>query len=152
MENVDTRIIERRGRKLLLNENLISRLCDEITAGMPETKAAAMVGISKASYFGWKRKALEIDPGSVQEGEEIYLELLDRVEKAQAEFVKKAVISIAQEGPSGYRWLLARLFRKEFGDEAATLPMTGVLQLQLPGMIEPENEEQPALTDTISIS
>ncbi len=141
LELVESDATKTPGRPSKLDAEIIERIYTLVRGGMPKTRAAAIVGIAKSTFYSWMEKA-------EQEGNEgtLYVELMDTVAMAQAEFMQEGIQEIIEEGPSGYRWLLSKLFA-EFSDRVAIdLPNTMKLQIGLPGMgpgeLPDEIEEQ----------
>ncbi|MBW7992833.1 MAG: hypothetical protein FVQ84_22825 [Planctomycetes bacterium] len=90
----------------------------------------------------------------INETDYYLLEFLEAVMAAQAEFIYEATQSIRSEGPSGFKWLLSRLFRQQYGEKITVDSDEGnQLTLELPGLIptdaqkEPEQIERPSDED-----
>ncbi len=138
------------GRPTKLNAGLIQAVAENIKAGMPKDRAAILAGISESTFHSWlsdARRNVE-KMGEEEEGEEegeaielnerdtLLLEFLEAVAIAEAKFIKDAVDSIRGEGPAGYKWLLEKLFRTEFGSQLeGGEPIPLQLELKLPGIV-----------------
>lgn len=141
--------VETRGRKAIIDAEIISTIANNIKLGYPQTRACQMAGVSKSVFYKWLSIAREAiqkaeEDGTTTEGN-LYVELMDSVATAQALFIAEGIDSIKREGPSGYKWLLARLFRKEFGESLDIGGDLGdvKLQLVLPGMAKTPPNHTP---------
>ena len=132
------------GRKAVISEQIIETICENIGIGMPKHRAAPIGGISIRTFYNWMAKAAELADLVDEEANEVltsidllYLHLLHRVQLAEAKVMKDGVEAIRAEGPSGWRWLLPRLFRAEFGEHVEiSTPAPREFQLELPGLID----------------
>lgn len=134
-------LVETRGRKPVINEEIIDTLAGYIRMGQPKQRAAPLSGISERTFYNWMERGnavlelVEKNPESeVSEEEYLYLQLLQSVQLAEAEFIRKAIKTISEEGPAGYKWLLARIFKDEFGDAPEGQKPVNI-QLELPGLL-----------------
>ena len=155
------------GRPTKITKAIIGDIYDSVKMGMPKEQAAKLAGISPATYHVWMNKARELTTAiseanenenaidiEINETDYYLLEFLEAVMAAQAEFIYEATQSIRSEGPNGFKWLLSRLFRKQYGEKIIVDSDEGFqLTLELPGLIptdaqkEPEQIERPSDND-----
>jgi len=153
-----TRDFTSTGRPNKISTEMIQRIYNYVRMGMPKDKAAQLAGISEATYYNWmstargiseaREKALGKEDAQyieLPEIDKLYLELLEAVGLADAEFIREGLQEILKEGPPGYKWALARLFRKIFGDKIEVGIDTEPVQLllELPNMITNDAEKEP---------
>lgn len=140
------------GRPSSITLEIIEVIGGNIRVGMPQVRAATLAGISIRTYYYWIAKANEIlddidkadEKGEeliITETESLYVALLHAVSVAEAGIIYEAVESIKSEGPNGYKFILERLYRKEFGprhrlDVGDGEELEREIQLGLPGLIE----------------
>jgi hypothetical protein len=115
------------GRKTaLLQADLEQTLLDYIRIGTPVRVAVASAGVSNQTFYSWinrgmaERERLKLVEGAKNNPSEvIFLEFLDKVERAKAEAITKKVAVIAKSGNDGdwraAAWWLERQMPEEFG-------------------------------------
>lgn len=99
----------KKGRPTRLHRGLIEDVCALIRAGNYQETAAVAVGISKATYHGWKARGLEARAiieatGGLPEdkaGERLFLEFLDAVEEARADAESEAIQTLLRLAHGG---------------------------------------------------
>jgi len=100
-------------RPTKLTQELIDRICLAIRAGNYAKIAAAMAGISEATYYSWLDQAKKPD-ASLE-----LLEFLESIERAEAEAEITAVARIKQASDNGTwqaaSWLLERKHGERWG-------------------------------------
>ena len=125
---------------------------------MPKDKAAPLAGISEATYHNWMSSARKIWAAMREAYQEenakeielsgldvLYLELLEAVALAEAEFIQEGTQVILDEGPAGYKFIMSRIFRSIYGNKLDVgLNAEPVqLTLELPQMIETPAQNEP---------
>ena len=149
---------DKRGRKSILDKRIISSMYDQIRLGVPPGRACAIVGISTSVYYKWLAQARE-DISKAENDtqlldDNLFVELMDTIAKAEGELIAEGMAAIKKEGPAGWKWMLARLFRKEFGEQQHITGDLGSVQLtfDVPGLAQPKQpellEENTELIDT----
>lgn len=145
------------GRPNKITRAIIGDIYDSVKMGMPKDQSAKLAGISEATFHIWMNKARELTITiseanekenaidiEMSENDYYLLEFLEAVLAAEAEFVYEATKSIREEGPSGYKWLLSRIFRKQYGEKITVDSDEGIqLQLELPGLIDHLAQKEP---------
>lgn len=117
--------------------------------GMPKKHVAAMIGVTRATYYNWHKRGEEL--AEMLEAGETNQITIDAVhfdklcfdffytqEKAAAELVKEGLEAIILEGPEGYRWILPRIFPEEFNLQNR-IAVDAPYQLTL-GLLDEEKE------------
>ena len=148
----ETKQIAKRGRRAIISAEIISTIYDHVRLGVPMNHAASLAGISKSTMYNW----LDIARNDIEKAGEnddlldgnLYVDLLDTIAKAHAQFIADGIEEVKKDGPSAYKWLLAKHHREEFGEIPAPPVDLGLVKLQmvLPGLAEPEKlEEEPFL-------
>ena len=115
------------GRKTaLLQPDLEQTLLDYIRIGTPVRVAVASAGVSNQTFYSWVNRGIAerermkmIKDAKNNPSEVIFLEFLDKVERAKAEAITKKVAVIAKSGNDGdwraAAWWLERQMPEEFG-------------------------------------
>jgi LmbE family N-acetylglucosaminyl deacetylase len=118
---------KKRGRKTaLMNRDLEQTLLDYIRIGTPVRIAVTTAGVSNQTFYSWinrglaERERLKMVKGAKKNPSEvIFLDFLDKVERAKAEAITKKVAVIAKSGNEGdwraAAWWLERQMPDEFG-------------------------------------
>ena len=89
--------------------SIVKRICAEIARGTPHKYAAAAVGISEATFYGWASE---------------FPEFLESIERAQALCLKRHLRTINEAAKTDFKaavWVLERRFPKDFGRPAIRL-------------------------------
>lgn len=143
-------------RPTKLNPDMIQRICRVIHAGNYIETAAAYAGISKSSLYDWMKRGREerdrIGSGMPPvEGEAIYLEFLDSIEKALAAGEIRDVAIIAKAAEDTWQasaWRLERRFPFRWGrrehhhiDEGGETEHKSLLDVLLAAQKKKEAEE-----------
>ncbi len=149
-----------KGRKTKLTKVIVEAMYINIKLGVPKKRAAMLVGVSEATFYNWMSKAKTIMKG-MEEGEPeieqlsdddyLFLELLESVSMAEAEFIAEGVKVIKREGPAGYRWLLSRMHPEEYGDKLqvdGSIKEQMTYQIKLPGKIGDAEDESETIEGT----
>lgn len=110
----------------VLKRPQIDGLAKLIRNGHPLRFACGSVGIAIGTYYVWikQARALAEKPRTeppLTAAEKTLIELLRAVEKAQADFVKRAVAGIKRHAIKEWTaaaWLLERMYPQEFGRKA----------------------------------
>lgn len=114
---------KKRGARLKLNRDRIKLITDEIARGVPKCHACHLAGVSESSLYSWIAKAEEgsNDPSIFKDDEEksVFMEFLEGIKKAEAEFIQRNMLQIQIAGQNGNwqanAWTLERLYPKLFG-------------------------------------
>jgi len=108
------------GRPTSLTPELKDKICSYIRGGSYIETAVLAVGISKQTFFNWMHRANDevkrinkTPRARIRKSEEIYIDFLDSIEKAQAESEVKDILRIEKAAGSG-QWQASawRLERK----------------------------------------
>lgn len=134
----------RKGRPTTINLEVIDKICQEIRIGVPKHRAAPLAGISRRTFYYWMKKANEAldiiekeEDYVLTETQVLYIALLHGVNRAEATLIHDGVKRIIAEGPAGYKWLLSKLFREDFGDSLELRErLPAEIQLELPTLLE----------------
>ena len=127
--------VQRVGRRTLLEPELIERLEAMLKAGNYITVALRAVGIGGATFRDWMRRGRS----STAPGDELYRELVERVDVARAEGEIRNVAQIASAARDNWQaaaWILERSAPERWGRVST--------KLRLPAELPPE--EDPNLT------
>ena len=89
------------GRRSKLTPEVQKKICDYIRIGLTYERAALAAGISVATFYNWKARGEKARSGK-------YFDFLDALHRAEAEGEARHVAIIANEGPAGSKWILAR--------------------------------------------
>jgi len=132
-------------RPTSLTPELQAALCEQVRHGMYLEPACALVGISKASVYDWKKRGAD--------GEEPYATFLDALEKADAEAERWGLDAwTAPECDSQWtRWaaFMERRFRARWGREAQSdasaqqPPQVVVVQVDRDAKVSVQQPEAP---------
>jgi hypothetical protein len=104
--------LERGGAALKLTPERQCRICDAIRAGVRPEVAAVYTGVGARTYYRWM--AL----GRGAEAEPVYLEFVEAVEVALAEWEARDVLLIGEAAKDDWRaaaWRLERRLPKVYG-------------------------------------
>ena len=105
---------EKRGRRPLLNPEVAFAIAHSLQCGMTRRDSATLSRVNRSTFFAWmKRARAEQQAGIVSQ----FTELLDLVQKAEAEAVFEALVRI-RKGDDGWEsaaWWLARRYPREWG-------------------------------------
>jgi len=135
------------GRKSKLhNSKTVENLIQTLRAGVSIEVASQCIGVARSTMYGWiqrgEKARLRLEEGlEINDREEEYLELLEKVERAQAEREIQAVTTIKRAGARGSwrasAWLLERSFPERYGRKRAYRPLERVAENQDALMITP---------------
>lgn len=91
------------------------KVLELIELGIPEGRAAHAVGITPQTFINWKHRGENPTPNN---GDDIFLNLLNSIEESKARFIEKNVRRIdktADKNSEDAKWLLERRDPGEFG-------------------------------------
>lgn len=105
------------GRKHGLSKEVIDKLFQEISRGVPIKYACTIAGISRASYYAWDKKAKEL-PDDLSEDDENYL--YKYFEKKKEEGIAMAIATRVEHirtdnSWQSSAWWLERMAYEDFG-------------------------------------
>lgn len=112
------------GRKTLLDDDKMERICTALRAGCYIDEAAGAAGVTGTTYHNWmNRGRTERDRRAAglpeDEHESIFVDFLESVEKAQAEAAVDHLKNIAAHAADGSwqasAWILERKFPRKWG-------------------------------------
>ena len=94
------------GARLKLTPELAARICDAIRAGVRPETAATYNGVGARSYYRWMQlgRAADADP--------VYVEFVEQVEFALAEWEARDVLLIGEAAKTDWRAAAWRLERR----------------------------------------
>lgn len=99
-----------------LSKEMIAEMVDIVRDGNYEITAARVLGIPKGTFESWMYKGrAQIKNGATPE-DSIYVELVTRLHAASAE-AEVDMVEVVRSEPQGDRWLIARRFRRSWGDK-----------------------------------
>lgn len=93
-------------KTLKLDGNMTRKVVNRIRKWMPKSLICAEAGISMTTFDRWMLRG--------QSGEQPFDQFYEAVTAAYADRVQEAVDNVRQER-GGYKWLLERMHREEFG-------------------------------------
>lgn len=91
------------------------KLVELIELGVPEGRAADVVGITPQTFIRWKHRGEHPDPTN---GDNIFVSLVNDLAQSEARFIEKNVRRIdktADKNSEDAKWLLERRAPPEFG-------------------------------------
>lgn len=97
--------------KTILTRTLINTISKAVGGGANYRTAATAAGVSRRTLFNWRRKG-------AAESEGLYRELLDQMQRAEAQFITGELSIIQRAGRVSWQasaWLLERRFPDLFG-------------------------------------
>lgn len=99
------------GRPTLLTKDLQQRIYDRIIAGNYAEVAARACGISRATFYNWKRRG--------EDGEQPYADFVDAVKSAEAEAECESVLLARQAGRGwqAHAWFLERKYPQRWAQD-----------------------------------
>lgn len=98
------------GRPVKLTDSVTNRICEIIRAGGYVETAAAVAGISKATYHDWIKRG---DPAGVKAADAPFRDFRDKVEQAKAEGEATLVTRLAIAAQKDWKaaaWMLERQY------------------------------------------
>ena len=106
--------VQRKGKQPLFEKHprMANNFIQAIGRGNYITDACKSCGFGRETYYGWKKKA--------KEGKEPYKTFIDKVEKAEAEFIDNALQGITNAGDKNWQalaWILERRHQDKFGKQ-----------------------------------
>lgn len=105
------------GRKSGISKEVIDKLFQEISRGVPIKYACTIAGISRSSYYTWTRKAKEL-PDDIDEDDDNYL--YKYFEKKKEEGIAMAIATRVEHirtdnSWQSSAWWLERMAHEDFG-------------------------------------
>ena len=94
------------------------KLVELIELGVPEGKAAIAVGITPQTFINWKHRAELYNPDNGTSGDDIFFNLFNELDQAEARFIEKNVRRIdkaADKDVDNAKWMLERRDADDFG-------------------------------------
>lgn len=92
------------------------KLVELITMGVPEGRAANAIGVTPQTFIRWKHRGE--NPTDPDNGDSIFVNLVNDLAEAEAKFIKRNVERIdksADKNSEDAKWLLERRDPGEFG-------------------------------------
>lgn len=103
------------GRPFLLTEAIERKICDAIASGLPNSHAAALVGINRKTLQRWRSEGeRDLEDGN----DSVLSRFFTAMEHARAVKVQEGIAQLkkhATEDPRVMMWLLERTEPREFG-------------------------------------
>lgn len=104
---------KRVGRPHKLTPARIEKICDAIRVGNYRRIAAGAAGISDTTFYhyvnrGRVERARREQGKEPDDNEDIFVQFLGSLEKAETEGEAIHVLNIAEQGPEGSKWILGR--------------------------------------------
>ena len=109
------------GRNTKLTKHLIKKISEYISQGNPFYVAAALCGVSEASFYKWKAEGIKLlrDEGKKRtEQQKIFVEFIEAIKKAEAEAISRNVKLISEAAQTTWQaaaWYLERRHPEDFG-------------------------------------
>lgn len=105
------------GKPFQISKEIVDKLFQEISRGVPIKHACTIAGISRSSYYAWSKKAEEL-PDDIPEDDENYL--FKYFEKKKEEGIAMAIATRVEDirKDSSWQssaWWLERMAHEDFG-------------------------------------
>lgn len=118
------------GRPSIISNEIITRIEESLLAGNYIETACAHAGISRDTYYEWKKR------GEESEEENLFSLFADTIKKARAESEARNVFNIQKAANSGTwqasAWWLERSFPERWGRKTeVTGPNRGPIQVEV---------------------
>lgn len=107
------------GRSSKLNKDTLAKICEYVKAGNTFKHSVQACGISEAAFYNWMKRGKDAqESGSKAKADQIYIELVESIKKAEAEAIVRNVAVInkaAQKTWQAAAWYLERRRPEEYG-------------------------------------